>query len=366
MWIVIRLVLAVIGYVVRQLSRGSMAGDPTYVDGVEIRVELHKNKNTLKGHTMWLARKSPTWIRFHAESATDRWFKRLGVANEVQTGDAAFDETVYVTCDHPFVAQLLTETDLRAAVLDLLANGASHIRFNGTAVGIRSDRTTPPMSDDLQRAKRLWEASWKLEHEPRSRFSDPFLWKAIVVEGVIWSILFFAIGAGLQMIWHKEDFHVSAFAVWKTGLVLALVAFAVLFALVFLWMRGSSRGHRVIVESAVVLLLGLPIASVQIGGDTNRARDDGPPVITTRVIHGCDVREHRSRRGRRSYTYHLRLGIDAEGTGPALPDDIETTKRMCDATMFADTAEVQVMPGRWGVPWYKQIRIGDAIWTPAL
>jgi hypothetical protein len=129
-------------------------------------------------------------------------------------------------------------------------------------------------------------------------------------------------------------------------------------------MRGSSRGHRIIVESAIVLVLGLPVAGIQVVGDSNRALDDAPPALVTRTIGYCEVREHRGRRGRRWYSYHVWLAPAVEHpAGPSLPAEIEVTRSICNRAAAGDAIELEIGPGRWSIPWYRSIRVGGEAWT---
>ncbi len=366
MWIVIRIALAVIGLCVRWVSRGrARGGTPLRLGDLEVFQKIHQHKNTIKGFTLAAKRASPTWARFHSETSTDRWFKRIGISNEVQTGDAAFDEAVYVTSDHPFVATLLADTpDFRAAIRAVLDSGVKRISFDGARVSYKKDSAIPPTERDFQLFRTLWETSWRLEDEPRSRFSDPFLWKALVVEGVLWSIAGVAIGAGLEMIAHRPDIHASKERLIVTGLVVAAAAFAVVFIATLLWMRGSSRGHRVILESAVLMALSFPIAGIQLVGDTNRALDDAPATTVKRQLIECETRVHRGKRGRKSYSYHLHLSPTPESEGPPVPDEIETDHATCLAATPGAGVEIDVKPGRWRLPWYSEIRVGGERWTP--
>lgn len=367
MWIVLRVVLATIGFLIRQRARGRTPQLDLFFEGTPYYERVHKAKQGIVGFTIGMARRSPTWIRLHAESRLDRWFKRLGVANEVQTGDEAFDRTVYVTCDHPFVAQLLTESaELRAAILAAFDAGYTRVWFDGATVSIEREARLGPDARDLHLLKTLWKTSRRLEAPVPSRARDPFLWKALVVEGVIWSLLGYAIGAGIELIAHDGDVHLFPSQIWKLGLTVAAIAFVILVGVVVVWMRGSSRGHRVIVESAVLLLLGLPAASVQLVGDTNRALDDASALSLAREIVDCEVRDHRGRRGRRSYSYRLHLAPDARAEGPRLPRTIQVEKALCDAAVPGATAAIDVAPGRWGIPWIRRIRVGDRTWDSPL
>jgi len=361
-WILIRLILAAVGFAVRQFARNRSLGTMQMVGDTPCYVSLHKSKGRLVSFTIAAERTTPTWIRLHAESAADRAFKALGIANEVQTGDVEFDRKVYVTCDHPHVATVLTESSaLRRAIVAMLDAGYRRIVFDGSAV--RADRRSrdEPTEDDLAALKALRDASARLSDAPASRTGDAFLWKAFVVEGVIWSIAGYAIGAALDLAIHREDFHLSSGRLWELGLLVALAAFAALIVVIVLWMRGSSRGHRVIVESVFVLLLALPITGMQAVADTNRTLDRAAPAIVERTYTRCETRRHRGRRSTH-YSYHLHLAPEGQGDGPALPNEIEITHALCTAAQGSGPVTIAVNPGRWGVLWYRWIRIAGQTW----
>lgn len=366
MWIAFRLILAVIGFVIRQLSRGKQRATDGVYEGIWYFEDIKKSKKSITGFTIGAERQSPTWLRCHAESAVDAAFKRLGIANEVQTGDARFDELVYVTCDHPYIQALLTESpQLRDAIAQVIEAGYKRITFNGSTVAIERDADSGPMPRDFELLKQLHAASARLEDEIPRRFADPFLWKAFVIEGFIWSLAGYAAGAWFETAIHDEDFHVSGAAVTFLGLKVAGIAFVMLAGLIVLTMRGSSRGHRVIVESALLLLLALPISAIQLVGDTNRALDDAAPMLVNRTTTHCEKRVHRRRR-RTSYSYHVWLEPTAETQGPALPESIQLSREVCEASTPGGAVAITVGPGRWGLPWYRQIQIDDATWSPPL
>ena len=364
MWIVIRLILAAIGFAIRRLRRAKAFSTDGYFEGTPYSEQLHKTKNGIRGFTIGMQRTSPTWIRLHAESAIDRACKWLGISNELQTGDTRFDKTVYVTCDHPHVHALLRDSlPLRAAILAAFEDNYDWIRFDGQSVQMRRDAPAEPTPRDLRLLKAVADASEALEGELPPRLADRFLWKAIVVEGVIWSLLGYAIGAFIESRVHTEDYHLWRRQVVDAGLVVAVVAFVVLVGIIALWMRGSSRGHRVIVESAIVLVLGLPLSAIQLVGDTNRALDREPAIQAVRTLQTCEQRRHRKKHGY-YYTYHLWLAPTPELEGPALPRVIEIPERMCGRDQA--TVRFEIGPGRWGIPWYREIDIDGVVWTNPL
>lgn len=168
----------------------------------------------------------------------------------------------------------------------------------------------------------------------------------------------YAIGAYLEMALHREAYQLFPWDVVKSGLVVAVAALVVLLGVIALWMSGSSRGHRIIVESAVVLVLGLPATCIQLVGDTNRALDDAAAREVTVTVDHCEKRRHRSRKGRISYTYHLWIE-----PSPGLPREIAIDKRLCIGLGAGDPVELSIGPGYWGLPWYRSITAGGETWT---
>ena len=77
-------------------------------------------------------------------------------------------------------------------------------------------------------------------------------------------------------------------------------------------------------------------------------------------------REHRRKRNRHHYSYHVWMEGALIAQGDHAPV-IEVTRVMCQAAQAGATITVEVMPGRWGAAWYRKIQIGDAVWrNPAL
>lgn len=361
MWIALRLVLALVGAVVRLLARRRWDGARSDYRGLAYFVDVDEHKGRTTGFTIGAARRSPTWVRLQKERAVDRWFKRVGLASECQTGDARFDDAVYVVSDHPHVAEILTGTpELRDAIRDALVRGYRRVEFDGRHVTLSRTSSAGPKDADKELLARVHAASERLEDEAPSRLADPFVWRALAVECLIWSAFGYAVGGAVESALASEDVHVRTAPLVWTGLLVALAAFVVLGGLIALWLRGSSRGHRVLVESAVVLTLALPLASIQAVGDANRALDDAPPVVVRRVVESTEVHTHRRRRGRTTHTYHLRL---RPGDGPELPSSIEVDVEVYRAASRGSTVELEIAPGRFDIPWYRRIAVGDAVWT---
>jgi hypothetical protein len=82
-----------------------------------------------KGIALPLAAPRPLWISLKHESRTSMRAKEMGINREVEVGDAAFDERIYINSpsDDEIIKAVLAAPDLRAAVLELLERDASSI-----------------------------------------------------------------------------------------------------------------------------------------------------------------------------------------------------------------------------------------------
>ena len=364
MWILFRVVLAIIGFVIRQASRRHRpkTNERREFLGKPYFEHIDESRKGIVGFKIGMPRRSPTWIYMHGETAVDRLCKRLRLAREIQTGDAAFDELVYVTSDHPHVETVLKESPaLREAIRKVLEDGYRRVAFDGAMVWLERASEVAPSDDDVRLLADVHAASERLEAGLPSRLASTFLWEAFIIEGVAWSIFAFGAGAILQFWVGEQDHHLFPSQLIRPGLIIAAAIFAILVTLILFLLGGSSRGHRILVESAIILAIGLPTAGIQIVADTNRMLDDEPSTVVQRTASRCEVRKRRSRR-RTYYTYHLRLANPMMPGEPELPSVIDVTDSLCRDVTEGAQVEFEIGPGRWGIPWYRRITAGGETW----
>lgn len=365
MWILIRLLLAALGFGFRFWRRspgkriGKHKGWPYYL-------RTHKKDKFTDLVSVGMALKTPGWIRMHRESKADRFFKKIGIAGEIQTGDRAFDEQVYVTSDHPAVEALLTSSAaLRAAVLRAFELGAVCVRYDGRVLWLDKLPGAAATKAHLDVLAALCKASTPLNEGRARRLADRFFWKALVIEAAVWANVGYAAGALLGNGAHPEDVHVWDSPLIALGVMVAAALFAAMLGIIALVMRGSSRGHRIVIESALLLAIGLPLTSIQLVGDSNRALDDSPSQFTKVGVASCDVR--RTRRGHERYyaiTYALPPASPDDPPAMELPTKIQVTRSLCEAIdRGGDELEVELGAGRWGILWYRQLWINGETWT---
>lgn len=363
MWILFRLGLAVVAFAARLAGRfRPRKGVPTAVGDQTVLLAQRETLNKSTNYFMGVELEAPIWFRLHRETGRDRWFKRLGLATEIETGDPDFDTFVYVACDHPRFGRLLEGSkEARSLISELLWAGITRIEYSGGVLWCSMKRK--PSTHEQSLVARLGKALAPLRDDSSSRFEDPFLRKALVVEGVVWSIAAYA-ASSLIVTLSLPEIYLTDASYLLPGLSIAAGLFALLLAGVWVFLRGSSRAHRLIIESAVVLALGLPVAGVQIFDDLNRGLDSSEVKIeTTRTECQRRVATSRSRRGGSRTTITHWLHVSGSGEGITLPSPVRFPET-CEYAPRGTPVTFAIGRGALGGPWYRTITAGDYSWTP--
>lgn len=109
--------------------------------GLVVTTTLKISSGSVIGFTLEAHAALPE-LELSVETEGDRRGKRLGISREIQTGDRAFDDRVYVDSDEPDarVARALASAEVRAAALELLATfGAVHTGPTGVTLEARGE-----------------------------------------------------------------------------------------------------------------------------------------------------------------------------------------------------------------------------------
>jgi hypothetical protein len=362
MWIALRLAFAIVGLVIRLRARQRQPKSEGTRGDTPYFVTTKKMEGQTVGFSIGMPIESPAWIRLHRGTWANHLAKRLRVSSEIHTGDPKFDDDVYITCDHPAAPPFFAErADLRAAVLAALDAGYKRIQFDGKAVWMDRLSTAAPSETDLAMLQAVHDAAKPLEAGLPHRFADNFIWHALVLEALVWTILVYAVAAFLRFYIRFVDIHVFRTAIALRAIPVALVLLALILFLIHRWMRGTPRGQLLIVESVAVLLIGLPVASMQVVADTNRGLDSSEPTVVTRTFDHCETREHRRERAT-WYSHHVWLR--ERGGEPRLPDNIRVPDDVCAAGQPGDQIEITLGAGRWGVPYYRKIELHGVTYEP--
>lgn len=356
MWILLRLLIAAAAFAVRYFQRASRPKPAGEIAGTPYFLKLHRgNYRRIKSFEIGVALPAKVLFRLQKESASDHLFKRLGLAQELQTGDVGFDERVYVACDHPALHQLLREdVNTRRRIVQALEMGFDDISSDGEVLWLERAADREPNPAELRLLAKLGGAFSDLESRMQG-WHDPFAAKTVVVEAVVWSILAYAVSAFVALSHHTTWEYFQKTRLFGFGLLVAAVLFGVLFAWVMTWMRGSSRGHRILVESAIVLALGLPVTGTQIVSDLNQNVGDPEKTVVRLEVSGTRVEKHRRRR-RTKVRYFVDFTPVAESQ-VAVPRTLRVEEELHHRAAAGQTAELHVAMGWLGIPWLEKIEL---------
>lgn len=364
MWILVRAVFATTIFLWRFLSRHVGRPKPNGVtDGIPFYVDNGTAELVRNGFRIGLQLRSSIWFCLQPETGVHRFSKSIGIATEAQTGDSWFDSRVYVVCDHPFVHLLLQEeAEARAIVTEAFDSGFDTILGDGEVLWLRKSGDSEPTPADRSLLKRLHKSLARLDRPSIGRYVDRFYWQALAIEGIVWSIAGYAAVALAEASLVHEDYHVDPNAVGLLGIGIAVCALCALVPLIIAVMLGSSRGHFIISETGMVLVLALPIASIQTVADLNRALDTSSPQVVSVDIRNCELVRHR-RRWRIYTTCHLNLEKKTVADVPDLPDRINVVPELCLDTAKS-AATLAIGRGALGLPWYREIAVEGRTWRP--
>jgi hypothetical protein len=238
---------------------------------------------------------SPAPLTLRSERKLDLTGKRLELNREIQTGDADFDQIVYLEGEAPdaLVLAALSDPMTRAGVLKCLALGATEILLEQTG-NLRL--TLPLTSEELVTPERIAalldalgaaaEAIPPLQGEGRHRSSVSVI-PTVAVLGALasWSLFYL-----VDWLWKpiRPGLYWAAFF---GGLLLWFVSIPLLVRL----LSGRSTSLRDLATSVIALAFGFPLGGADLLLTLNAVLDGSPPEE-----HATQVTKLRRRTGKNS------------------------------------------------------------------
>lgn len=282
-------------------------------------------------------------VIFRRERPTDRRGKSLGLNAEIQTGDRAFDDAVYIEHDgdRAAVSDLVGRVEVRAAIaaaVDEATNLA--LQHEGNALELHWARTHAPIDDAamrsaVQRLAAVAEALPPIRDASARPRKSPYVGLFSTMFVMISPLGGFALRIFARDV---EPLDASFYAI--AWIVVALVLAVVL---VRAWKRarGLARGlARLYWTTITALLLVPPFVAPALAFANAWGVDDARTVEVTDVV----VDDSWSKKGGRSCWVRLRPG---DGFGEKARLDCA----VFDASPRRDEAWLQVGQGRFGWEW---------------
>ena len=352
MWIALRLAVIVVAFIARYVTLWYRPGSEGTHGGLPWYQKLEKTKKgDIVSFEVGVEMRAKVLFRLQREEASDRWFKSMGLAEEFQTGDAKFDNMVYVACDHPALHRALKDNrKAREKIEEMLEAGYSRIWSDGNALWTKRLSKTPPGPKDLDRLAALHAALGGMKTGWRF-FSDPYNARVVAVEALTWSLFGYAL-AGFIEYWFEGSYvHMDPYSLLVPGAVATVVLVAGLLAVVWWLLKGSSRGHRILVEGVVLIALSAPVAGIQVVSDVNRSLDRSPPTASSWTV----VNKYSVRKRRTPTRYYLVLGSRLGGAEVDVPSEVQVESSVYNAATRGKGVEIDVGRGALGYRWYRRI-----------
>ncbi len=366
MWVLARFGFAALVFLFRALWRRQGVDESVLYRDTR-RVTLAKytstgargNEQRVISKIHWgLAFKTPLVFTLTRERWWDRVCKFLGVATELQTGDEGFDRKIYVAGDHPALHQLLAgDARLRERIVGLFVRGAVRIFSDGRHLWVEWTEPAYPSDRNLDELHGVYVALKDVGPLRGHWLLDSFLWKAIAVEALVWSVALYGAPAYVETLYREYvrgegQRYPDLWALARPGLALAGAAFVGIFGLIVLFLRGSSRGHRILVESFAVLAIGLPLSAMEVVSDYNLSRTSSAPrEFEYRVVAKWDTeRQMRTlNEVMRLQSYYLWLTPISNGA-PVVRPFLRVTASVYAGAKKGGTMRITVQSGRLEIP----------------
>ena len=242
------------------------------------------------------------------EGPAAAFFKKIGLDQEIQTRDSAFDTKYFVLTNHAeFASACFSEAAGREAVGSILDSGFTEVRHDGKTLSAkwrnfqfsgamnpetvqRTVRSLAVLSGNIQmatlRAKPVEFPRWRL------------------ARGALLAVASVLAAAGfvLTIITAVSYPPLRSAELWRMSLSLsALLLPAFLFLSVWL-LRGRSYSHRDLGFVAALSLFGVPMFLYGFEGVLNGSQDKQPPTD-----YAVEVVKKYTTHSRRSTTYHVHV-----------------------------------------------------------
>jgi hypothetical protein len=167
-------------------------------------------------------------------------------------------------------------------------------------------------------------------------------WKVLTIQSALWAVLYYAIAGQFELNFGDTRYlDLARLISVATGVCLALLA--LLFTSIAVALRGSSRGPRILLESGILLLVGLPAASLQATADVDVYLDASEPVdLIARVT--AKHEHHVYRQG----THHNLFVTWPPGVPAAMPPTLSVSVDTYDGVREGGAVDVTVRRGALG------------------
>ncbi len=358
MWVIGRLLFFVCGFTIRFfINFIPSLGLKTY-SGVQYRqIAFNRDYNPiytslkLNSNLIYIPSQTNLYFKLTPERSIDKFFKFIGFSKELQTGNHDFDDKIYVACDHPYIDHIFKTTpSLQKIILDLFDDKTVSIT-NSDARLIINSKSKLDINVVLPKLNSIKEILELNASQVHNKFKDIYFYRALILESLIWSIAFYSFGSLVSSYYNHQATYLQTTSIINLGVESYIVFIIFFLILVKFFLIGSSRGHRILVESILVFILCLPIACLQAVSDINIYLDRNPTLVVKDITILRRWEDEYGGLGHDDHTYH----IEIQSKETPLPQRIDINSKVYASIGDSKQISIEIGKGYFNIPWYKKI-----------
>jgi len=342
-------------------------GTTESIGGLGYMRNLATNKGKVTAYQVGIDAPAHLHFMFKRESWLDRFFKGIGFSSEHQVGRSRFDDAIYIVSDDEWLCRTLSfNQDIQAHILEIFDAGSEDceidsIRCNGGRLWVKFKTDCKEEYLPLPGAEsvvvpllhRIASALAAIPQQEGSRWSDPFVLKAIVILSISTGL---AINGGVQvfrlMIGSELPFTIDNTALWKMAAAAGFAGAIVFFFAVMFFLGRSARAHLVLIEVILVGSAGIAASTFFELRDLNMEWDAG-----AQVQHEVKVLDKQTRKSRKSARrYYL---VVQDWRNPNARYEIKISGRAYGLVEPNDKVNIYEKPGYLAVPWVTRLVKAD-------
>ncbi|HXH76674.1 MAG TPA: hypothetical protein VNJ08_17015 [Bacteriovoracaceae bacterium] len=357
MIILLKFMVSIVAFIYRHTRNEDVPkGDPIKVGETKGLIHYEIKKSEVRYTLLSFPLPSEVIFKLTEETFLDGIMKLSGFAVEAQTGYGYFDKVVYIASDDPgFTKKLKEEDGARELAIKLitLKNGTIYCKGKYLVFLFKGDK-----SHDMEireQATSFYKIISTMDRSKR-KFVDEFGKKILLVEAFIYSLAAYALTGAAEIHLTERSIYLNEDDVIYDGIKWGAILAVMLLGFISYFLSRSSRGSRVIIESALVLGLSLPIGGMNLIADINRLLDRQVPVIVFREIKKIEQQVHRTRRGRTYYTYSLQMNhSDPANETIIVPKTMMISAEDYNRAAGKSTIKLEIGKGFFKKPYYRRM-----------
>jgi hypothetical protein len=359
MWFILKLIVVVGAFLLRCLQKNlswrSTTDEEKTVNNVDVTVSKKNSKHGVQNTYFKIPLTLPHF-KLTRETKMDGIFKSLGFSEEYQTGDQNFDIRTYIACDHPVLNRFFRENlKSRVEIATLISHKCTSVSSDGKNLIVEFKGDVHVYTPILNTFTNLFLEFNKVDVKTYNRLKDPFTWQVLIIESGIYSLLIYGYMSFAQYYIQDEDIYLEGFPLAKQGIFAGLgIAFA-LIVIIFFILRGSSRGHRIILESIFVLGLAVPTSGIALISDINIELDTRPGEMVEAKLLSWFPKTHR-RRNSTSTTYHMVIEPPVYVDSFNIPSELTISYDVYKSLHPNGKVVLEISKGYLKHPWIKSIK----------